>query len=267
MSNPASPPPPNARFSWPMRLFLGFLLFWIAFRSLILLVEPDEIVEALKVDEYPTSALPAPNGPDAPRDEERYERTMAAFDSAWDFLKPWPGPRSRRQIKTAGDVGLFAIAWAYTRLGWLENLTGTSQAWFMFCPEAPTGRALIRARLIYADGEERTVRGAADPADLTSYTHLFDNLPCRIALSPEKGYWACCAGYCNFLKHRYPHNDAGSPLDRIRLYEVRVEFPPPGVDPCRYMREQQARIDVAERGRLSDFFEYKVGSGAWEALP
>jgi len=43
-------------------------------------------------------------------------------------------------------------------------------------------------------------------------------------------------GYCNLLRHRYPESDAGSPLREIRLFVVRYDLPPPGVDARRWLR-------------------------------
>jgi hypothetical protein len=59
------------------------------------------------------------------------------------------------------------------------------------------------------------------------------------------------------LAHRYPEHN-GSPLARIFLFQVRYDFPPPGVDAREFLRQQTGppadqispdyfRYDVCER--------------------
>src|SRR5262249_31590900 len=154
---------------------------------------------------------------------------MEALDSAWDFFKPWPGPETRRKIKGTGDLARFYVVWASTRLAFLERLTGTEQGWIMFCPDVSTEHLMPRARLFYADGEQATIKGPAEPESLTNFGPRFDYMRLRIGQAAERGSKSCF-GYCNLLRHRYPKNEAGSPLVRIRLYQATIRFPPPGVD-------------------------------------
>lgn len=258
---------PTRHFGWPMRLFLGVMVFWMAFRSLVGLVNTDKWASELNIEESPTVGLPAPTGPDAPPDEERAERLMAAFDSAWDFFRPWPGPASRAKIHSASDSGRFMIVWLSTRLGFLEHLAGTNQGWDMFCPDVSTQRTLTRARLIYADGSERIVRGPGDPQSLTHFGQRFNYLDLRLAQAAGKGYSRSCLGYCNLLRHRHPRNAAGSPLARIRLYQATIVFPPPGVSATEHMREQEEKTVDGGPGCSGDFYEYVVEQGEGRSLP
>lgn len=51
-----------------------------------------------------------------------------------------------------------------------------------------------------------------------------------------RGRRRACMGYCNYLAHRHPHNERGSPLCEILLYTVTYKSLPPGEDPHTYYR-------------------------------
>src|SRR5438046_2419749 len=95
-ANPPQPPAPPPRFSWPMRIFLGFLLFDMVFQSFAVLLPIDTWCEALSVDDFPlrlpTTAqrleLAAQASDKAP--DPVGDRVWESVDSVWDFLKPWP---------------------------------------------------------------------------------------------------------------------------------------------------------------------------------
>jgi hypothetical protein len=245
-----------------MCLFVGFMLFWMAFRSLMYAFGGDDMARKLKMYAEPDVGLPMLNGPDESGEERGdTERVMEALDSAWVFFRPWPGPRTRRTMNGYADLPKFALVWASTRLHFLETLTGTEQGWGMFTPDCSTQHVLPRARLFYADGEERLIRGPAEPRDLTRYGHGFNYLREQIEQDAERGYWKSCEGYCTILGHRYPRNEAGSPLVRIRLYEVVFRFPPPGVDPVEFMQKQQRDVEDGGANCSGDYYEYDVASG------
>src|SRR5262249_45940071 len=153
------------------------------------------------------------------------------------------GPRTRGTMSGFAAFPKFALVWASTRLHFLEVLTGTEQGWGMFTPDCSTQHFLPRARLFYADGEVRTIRCPAEPRDLTRFGHGFNYMHEQIEQAAERGYSRSCFGYCTILRHRYPRNEAGSPLVRIRLYQVLFRFPPPGVDPVEFMQKQQREVE------------------------
>src|SRR5262245_15088387 len=93
-----SPP----RFSWPMRIFLGFLLFDIVFHSFAVLTPYQDWCEKLGIETKPKKGLPTPEelrelelaaSDTNPAPVE--DRVWEAFDSAWDFFKPWPSANTR----------------------------------------------------------------------------------------------------------------------------------------------------------------------------
>jgi hypothetical protein len=110
----------------------------------------------------------------------------------------------------------------------------------MFSPGASTYVHVTRARLRYADGSERLVRCRRDPEDLTRFSHWGEKkvLAHESKVKQRKGRIDEAWGYCNLLSHRYAHNDNGSPLVRIHLYQVRIDYPEPGVDAHAWYTEQ-----------------------------
>src|SRR4051794_33361804 len=91
------PSPPRPRFSWPMRLFLGFILFDMVFHSFVILWPYKKWCDEYGVEKLP-QGLPGPQTraelararADADHDLLT-ERVMSSFDSVWLFWKPWPG--------------------------------------------------------------------------------------------------------------------------------------------------------------------------------
>src|SRR5262245_21511163 len=97
----SSSPPPRPRFSWPMRLFLGFVLFDMLFRSFMALVPHRDWGKEFGMSTMPRG-LPAPQEREelarkrAEADHNLLtERVMSSFDSLWEFWRPWPGPETR----------------------------------------------------------------------------------------------------------------------------------------------------------------------------
>lgn len=267
MTEPSPKPArPRPRFRCGMRLLLSLLVFDMVFRSLGVLLPHEQWREEIRIETLPqrpptlremdelaakaTEADPCPVT----------DRWMESADSAWDFLKPWPSAAVRATLAErlrCGECGWelggkFAFCWLITRLGFVENLAGVNQDWQMFSPNVSKGKDLIRWRLEFADGSHEIHRIGSDPADLTRYSHWWEEKIILAETSPRR--WTDARyGYANYLRHLRPANDAGSPLARIVMFEVRYEYPGPDVDdPAEFLRRQsgppadQIRPDVWE---------------------
>lgn len=238
-AGPAAAPP---RFSWPMRIFLSLLLFDIVGRSLLVLVPCSEWAAELDMETMPwrlptraevkTLEAELPQRPSAVRD--RYFETL---DSLWEYGKPWPAVKTRARIDSWPKMGMFAVCWVNSRFEFLENVLGINEEWPMFSPNVGSRRTLARSKLLFADGSMQTVRLTADPADLTRYSHWFEEkvLDYELKVDHDSGNRF---GYCNYLAHRHPRNAAGSPLVSIYVYTVTYYYPEPDKDPVEYLRSQ-----------------------------
>jgi hypothetical protein len=257
----AGPP----RFGWPMRLFLGLLLFDVVFRSLAVLVPwadwAGELDMRLRPTRLPTraelaelAARATPEGPN-PGGEE----VMEAFDSVWRFGRPWPGEGSRKRIRTAGDGGKYAFCWLCSRLRFVEGVCGIDQEWPMFSPSVAHGLWVPRARLVFADGAEQVVRPAAAPPDPTRYAHWAQKkvLGYELKVRDGPGHADDCFGWCNLLAHRHPRNEAGAPLVRVVVFQVRYDLPPPGADARAWLA---AQAGPPPEQVCPDFYEYDVAT-------
>ena len=257
----AGPP----RFGWPMRLFLGVLLFDIVFRSLSVLFPWTDWARELDMrflpSRLPTRAelaeLSARDTPEEPNPGG--EEVMQALGSAWRFWRPWPGEESRRRIRTAGDGGKFAFCWLCSRLEFVENVCGINEEWPMFSPNVSRRKWVPRARLVFADGSELVVRPAADPGDPTRYSHWNQEKVLDYELKVREGadHADDCFGWCNLLAHRHPRNEAGSPLVRVVCFQVRYDFPPPGADARAFLA---AQAGPPPEQVYPDFYEYDVAT-------
>jgi hypothetical protein len=251
------------RFGWPMRLFLGLLLCDIVFRSLAVLVPWDDWARQLDMRLLPaglptraeldelaaraTSDEPNPGG----------EEVMQALDSVWRFGQPWPREESRRRIRTAGDVGKFAVCWLGSRLAFAEALCGIDQEWPMFSPNVSRVKWVPRARLVFADGSDQLVRPLADPGDPTRYAHWGGKKLLGAELKAREGaaHADDCFGWCNLLAHRHPQSEAGAPLVRVVCFQVRYDLPPPGADARTFLA---AQAGPPPEQVYPDFYEYDV---------
>jgi hypothetical protein len=255
-----------------MRLFLTLILFDMLFRGFSVLYPwadwADELDMRTMPRRLPTRAewaeLPAQATAENP--DPRGDDLMRTLDSAWDFFKPWPEASARAKIRTWADRGKWALAWTSSRLEFAENLVGFNEEWPMFSPSVATVKHVARARLVYADGSERAVRGLCDPEDLTRYSHWLEEKILDHELKVSEGGEARARsnrGYCNLLAHRYPRNDAGAELTTIFLYMVRYDLAPPGVDAREWLRRQSG----PPRGQvMADFFRYDVATGEGKIL-
>jgi hypothetical protein len=227
-----------------MRLFLCVILFDIIFRSLSVLFPWAEWADQLDMRTLPVRLstrdemhkLAATASPDDPYPV--LDDTFVALDSLWEFWKPWPEPAVRKKIRSWPDGGKWALTWLSSRLDLVENVIGFNEEWPMFSPSVGRKRWLTRARLVYADGTERIVRNHGDPADLTHYSHWFEEKVLDHELKVREGRPDEAFGYCNLLRGRYPENDKGSALVKIYLYVVRYNLPHPSEDAREVLAEQ-----------------------------
>jgi hypothetical protein len=241
------PMPYPTQFSWPMRVFLSFMVFWIVFRSLSVLIPwEDWAREEFEMRRKPVR-LPTPaeiRDLAAKANEENsapvFAEVMRSVDSFWLFLQPWPDASVRAKIHSPGDLGRWSLCWANSRLDFVESVVGFNQEWPMFSPNVGKRRSLARARLIFTDGQEQIVRLLADPKDLTNYSHWFQEkiLDYELKITDDANAGDECFGYCNLLMHRHASNDKGAKLKEIRLFMVRYEFCPPGENPTAWYQAQ-----------------------------
>src|SRR6516165_537289 len=108
-TTPTHPPQGNAppRFSWPLRLFLSFLIFDMVFHSLASLTPyRDWLKHDFNLDRLPKrlptleeiGELEDKVGADDPTPVG--DRVLASFDSVWEFMKPWPDRHTRKKLTT-----------------------------------------------------------------------------------------------------------------------------------------------------------------------
>jgi hypothetical protein len=252
-------PPARARFGWPMRIFLTFIVFDMVFHSLAVLTPHKDWCKDLGMKEFP-EPLPTveemreladktnEDGPDPVAD-----RVLDSFDSLWEYFKPWPSSRTRKKIRSLDDAGKYTLCWLTTRLGFMEQLVRFEQRWTMFSPNVGKYDTAVRAKLVYADGSARFHRTEADPEDLTNYSHWFKEKVLEYSTKLANDSDARL-GYCNLLAHRYPKNEHGSPLVRIYLIKVRINYPPPDEeDIAGFMRRQNGPPGWEQK---KPFYEY-----------
>lgn len=272
MTASATPDPPYpTRFGWGLRILLGVLLFDMVFRSLSvtfpwgkwstdldLRTMPRRLPTLAEIDELSREATA--DNPTPVRDD-----VLLAADSLWDYLRPWPDAAQRSRLRTSGDKVKWPLVWLTSRLEFAENVVGINQEWPMFSPSVSRQHWLPRARLVYADGATRIVRGRCDPEDLLRFGHWNEEkvLDYELKVKEGKGWRPDCTGYCNLLRHRYATNEAGAELKTIYLFMVRYHLPPPGADAAAWLREQSG---PPASQVLADFFEYDVAANRGTSL-
>jgi len=266
------------RFSWPMRIFLCLFLFDMVARSFIALTPYDEqwAEEVAMEDDLRPPPLPTPAELRQIRAGEHPGGCTSAtaslaesFASLGPYFSPWPDERTRQKIDSPLQAGKYAVVWIGSRFWLIERILGVDQDWAMFSPNVGTGDTTARCRLVFADGSERYIRLIVDPADLTNYSHGVSE---KWLQTQGKVHHDADArrGFCNYLAHRHPTNDAGSPLLRIYISKVRYEYPDPyQVDTFEFLRRQSGPpedqieppfyyYDVAART------PYRLRDGKWE---
>ena len=278
------PPPYPRRFGWPMRLFLTLFLFAITYRCFAILFPIEGWSDDFKVRRYPLrlSTLAeleekareaSDENPHPVRDDLR-----ETADSVWDYWKPWPGAETRPHIKTWGDGAKATACWVHWRLAFVEHLCAVDEGWPMFSPSVATEKYHTRARLFYADHSAVVVRQTTEPDDYRRYAHWFHDKRGNYERAADDDSEDGCRGYCHLLLHRCGPNDAGSPLVKIVLFNVRVDLPPPGADPQAHYAEQNRltaspprlagpyRTDFSERDRTARAVGAAVGPTAGPGL-
>lgn len=256
-------PPYPTRFGWGMRLFLCVLLFAMVFRSFSVLWPTSEWADKLDMRIMPRrlptraelNALSAQASEESPNPVR--EEVLLALDSVWEFFHPWPDPAARARIRTWPDFGRWTLVWLTSRLEFCENLVGFNEEWPMFSPSVARRKWVARARLQYADGSERIVRGLSDPEDLTRYGHWWEEkiLDHELKVKEGKSRSSDNFGYCNLLLHRYPKSETGASLQTISLFVVRYDLAPPGVDAYEWLRNQTG---PPAKQVYADFYRFDV---------
>ncbi len=279
MSQPPASPSTSGqrrRFRWPVRVLLFCVLFHMFFRSTDVLYPWEDWLYELKIRRMPrrlpTRALldrkrAEAGGSSAPVVKE-FRDCAASLPGYWC---PWPRGATREQLTSRRAWLKYSLAWTASRLQWCECVLSIDQEWPMFAPNVSRKKYPARARLIFADGTEITVRQRSDPEDLTRYTRWGQgkNLGYDRMVASDSGQrWEACRGYCHFLAHRHPANSDGSPLREIRLYHVTYELVPPGADPEPFLRHQMERtVDHTSPGAWKTFFIYYPDTRESQFLP
>jgi hypothetical protein len=271
-----SPAPARApRFSWPVRILLFLVLFHMFFRSTDILYPWEEWLPELKLKRMPkglpTRAELAKMTEDADGSSEpalkAFKECGAALVRYWN---PTPTDETAAELTSEIDWLKYGLAWTASRLQWCECILGADQEWPMFSPNVGKLRWATRARLRFEDGSEITIRQRSEPEDLTSYSRWSQgkNLGYdRFVFSDHGRRWDACPGYCNLLSHRYSSNAKGSPLRAIILYEVKLNFVPPGEDAREFLRDQMEKTcDYGSMQARWAFFVYFPGDRTWRFI-
>ena len=212
-----------------MRIFLFVLLFDIIFRSFTVIIPWEKWRAQLGMRALPRRLPTAAEARELSAAGELRPRLNESRESLQEFWMPWPQGETREQVTDASSTGKFAVVWMASRFDLIEELVGFNQEWPMFSPNVSQEKRVTRARLTYADGEQRIIRTHGDPEDLTHYWRWNQEkiLDHETKVRNDEDYDDECFGYCNLLAHRYATNGAGSPLESIRLYRVKYEFAQP----------------------------------------
>jgi hypothetical protein len=212
-----------------MRIFLFILLFDIIFRSFTVIIPWEEWREELHMRALPYRLPTAAEARELSAAGELRPRLNESRESFREFWLPWPQGETRDHVSDASSKGKFAFVWLSSRLDLVEELIGFNQEWPMFSPNVSQEKRVTRARLTYADGQQRIIRSLSDPENLTHYWRWNQEkiLDHETKARNDENYEEECFGYCNLLAHRYATNSAGSPLVSIRLYRVKYEFAQP----------------------------------------
>lgn len=268
---PAGPP----RFSWGVRIVLFLVLFHMLFRSTDVLYPWEDWLWELKVKRMPR-ALPTREDLEKKRAEAggSNDPVLKEFrecgESLVKYWNPTPSDETRPLLNSATDWGKYGLVWTASRLQWCECILGIDQEWPMFSPNVGRRKYASRARLRFEDGSEVTIRQRSEPEDYTSFSRWRDgkNLGYdRFVLSDHGRRYEACPGYANFLSHRYPRNDAGSPLEAIIFYEVKLDFPPPDKDAREFLKQQmELTKDYNARQAYWAFFVYFPKDRTWKFL-
>jgi hypothetical protein len=229
-----------------MRLLLFAVLFHMFFRSTDILYPWEDWLHELKLKRAPR---PLPTRAQLAQMREKaggsiepvfreFQECGASLIDYWNFT---PTQEQNEKLASTTDWAKYSLAWTASRLEWCECILGIDQEWPMFSPNVGKQRYATRARLLFDDNSEITIRPRSEPENLLSYSRWSQgkNLGVdRFVFSDHGKRYYACPGYCNFLAHRYTHNAKGSRLRAIVLYEVKFLFLPPGADPNEFLGNQ-----------------------------
>lgn len=249
------------RFSWPMRIFLGFYLFYMVFSCLatsvvnVLRWKADYKMETIPLALPSTQEIEdirAGVHPDGWTSVE--QRYQASFASLGRFFVPGMDPNLKQDLQSPIDYVKIPLLWLESRLLFTGELIGIGQRWMMFS-NFVTEYKLPRFELVYEDGSKKAHRSECDPPeDLLQPVYPFwfnEKLlrPCYDTLThPETRL-----GYFNFLQHKYQVNEAGSRLAHISLYEATYYFLPIGEEPKEWYQQQSGPPADQIRGPLWNY--------------
>jgi hypothetical protein len=241
-----------------MRLFLTLLLFDIVFRSFSVCFPWAEWGSELEIRLMPARlATRAELEERAARGEDasRLDDMEAAFASVARFFNPFPEQRTREKLTTNKARLKYTLTWLSSRWDLVENVLGYNEEWPMFSPNVSRVKHVARATLYYGDHSTCEVRIHGDPEDLTRYSHWNEEKVLDHELKVKEERPDECFGYCNLLAHRYPRNDSGAALVKIRLRMVTYYLPKPEEDARARLAEQSG---PPEDQQGDDFYEYDV---------
>ncbi|MGF1579488.1 MAG: hypothetical protein ACFCD0_09005 [Gemmataceae bacterium] len=214
-----NPTPPN--FTWPMRLGIGLLLFYIILPSMLSVFRYQAWTKAFGMRPRPLLT----------------DRIYQSANSVWEFGKPWPSKKIRRKITSSDRAVKYGICWLATRCDFLEAIVGTNQSWRMFSPNVNAGGGVARIRLLYADNSTQAIRLLSDPPNLTRYCHFGRKRLLRVHMAMlTRG--DVRQGFSNYLMHKYPTNNGGAKLTKIYSYRIDYLYPEPGEDYRRILSSQ-----------------------------
>lgn len=252
----AGPPTPAPRFSWPMRIFLSFLLFDIIFHSFVCLIPYREWMEEKDMPRFP-ERLPTWQEVQETEEDAVTERFLQTLDSTWDYFRPWPGKKTRAKMEGWQDHSMYVLSWITSRLDFFEHLAGVPQRWTMFSPNASREATVGRFRLEYSDGTTQVVRLTADPEDLTHYSHWWEEKVLDAELKVAHDYDSRL-GYCNYLAHQHRRNRAGAALEKIHIYKITYRYPRPDEDVFEVFKAQSGPPSWDRDG---PHYSYEADSG------
>lgn len=267
-AQPVTTPPARRtrrRFSWPMRIFLGFMLFDMIVRSTVTLTPfDDDWRKDLDMVKYPTR-LPTPSdvnkivaGKDAKYGTVR-ERYWDSATSVLEYASPIPTDKTRKKLEGVSDYAKYVTVWVGTRLSFFGALSGVDQNWPMFSPNVRRSRVVPRAKLIFEDGSSEQLWLLGEPWDLTSYSRWLIKRPLQIDLRLYEDYDARL-GVSRHLAQRFPYSHLGSPLKKIEFYRVYYRLPKPDEDAYAVLVRQN-------RKKLTEpFWRYNVDTRKGDTL-
>ena len=201
-------------FSWPLRVFLTLFVGNMLVGSFLSLTPAQDEW----FDEFDMATAPEASLADDP--SRVAQAVLAYLDPTQATNGDQHAERKRRPLESS-------VTWLATRLEFFEGLAGIDQGWPMFSPDVATESEQPRFELLYADGEQRTVRVPTDPRDPTKFFRLFAEKPLQLADSLLDDV-SVRRGYAAWLARTFAFSRGGAPVVEVVLRRVDYEFPAPG---------------------------------------